>query len=263
MLTTPHADLAAAADVLLAAHHAPAPLLLPNAWDVASALAVVAAGFPVVATSSRAVAQVFGEPDDDTADPDSVFAFLARIAGAVEVPVSADTQAGFGVPAEEFVERLLGAGLVGCNLEDGDHHGGGQLVEAERQAAYLAEVRAAAERHGVHVVINARVDTFIRGVGDGSAQLTEAIRRGRLYLDAGADCVYPIAVHRSDDVAALVAEIPGPVNILARRGGLSIATLTALGVRRISLASGVFGLLNLRHAEVLAALAAGASLDDI
>lgn len=262
---TSHMDneLSRKAEQLLLAHHGERPLLLPNAWDVASAQAVVNAGFPVVATSSRAVAQVFGESDDDSSDPDVIFSFVARIARAVPVPVTADLQAGFRLPATEFVDRLLEAGVVGCNLEDTDHHGDGVLVDAERQASCIAAVRAASDRRGVHIVVNARIDTFIRQLGDESARIDDAVLRGKLYLQAGADCTYPIAVSRHEDAAALVAAIPGPVNFLARKGALSIAESTALGARRISLASGVFNLLAERHAQVLCALADGIGLSDI
>ncbi|MGH3731796.1 MAG: isocitrate lyase/PEP mutase family protein [Acidimicrobiales bacterium] len=263
MTRTDEATLANKAKQLLLAHHDAHPLLLVNAWDVASARAVASAGFPVVATSSRAIAQVLGEPDDDSSDPDVIFSFATRIASAVSVPVTLDLEAGFGLSPSTLVERLLRAGVVGCNLEDTDHHGGDVLLDPARQAAFLAEVRAASERCGVHVVINARVDAFIRQFPDQAAQVDEAIHRARLYLEAGVDCVYPIAVSRREDVATLVAAIPGPLNFLARQGGLSIAELSTLGARRISLASGVFNLLATRHAEITEALARGESLDDL
>lgn len=256
-------DLAAAAQSLLAAHHADTPLVLANVWDAASASAVEAAGFGYVATSSRAIAAVLGISDDDSSDPDLVFDWIARIARAASCPVTADLEAGFGLAPQKLVERLLGAGAVGCNLEDTDHHGDGTLVDAERQAAYLSQVRAAGDAAGVHVVINARVDTFIRPADDAQQQLDETIRRGRLYLAAGADCVYPIAMSRLDQVAAVVAAIPGPVNAMARRGGLPIGELASAGVRRISLASGLHHLVTDYLQELLAGLAAGRELTDL
>lgn len=263
MSSPPDAELARKAQQLLAAHHRERPLLLPNAWDVASARAVEKAGFPVVATTSHAIAEVLGEPDDDSSDPDAIFSFISRIVRAVSVPVTADLQGGFQLPPAELVDRLLGAGAVGCNLEDIGHHGGGVLLDADWQAAFLAGVRAASDRRGVHVVVNARVDTFIRGLGDRPAQVDETIRRGGLYLQAGADCIYPIGASHPEDMAALVSGVPGPLNLLARRGGPSIADLTALGARRISLASGIFNLVNARHSEIVAALAGGADLGDL
>jgi 2-methylisocitrate lyase-like PEP mutase family enzyme len=232
-------ELSSAADALLAAHHGDEPLVLPNAWDVASARVVEELGFPAIATSSRAIANVLGERDDDTGDPDLIFPFLARIAAAVACPVTADLEAGHGLAAKELVERMLAAGIVGCNLEDTDHHGDGVLVDAERQAAFLADVRAAAETADVHIVINARVDTFVRKVGDDRVQIDEAVRRGSLYLDAGADCVYPIMLADSGGIEEIVSRVRGPINIMARPGGPSIAALAVLGVRRISFGSGL------------------------
>ena len=256
--------LARQAEQLLNAHHQAKPLLLANVWDVASAHAVEAAGFPFLATSSRAIAQVLGVPDDDTADPDLILSWTARIARATSIPVTADVEAGLGLPASELVERLLEAGVVGCNLEDTAHHeGGGRLVDAERQAAFLADVRAASHEAGVHLVINARTDSFIHWPGGEEAQLAEAVRRGQLYLDAGADCIYPMFVRRQEDVASLVSAIPGPLNVLPRRGGLTIAQLTELGVHRISLASWVFQIVMQELANVASALADGAGLDDL
>jgi 2-methylisocitrate lyase-like PEP mutase family enzyme len=255
-------DLAARADALLAAHHAGRPLVLPNAWDVASARAIEAAGF-FVATSSNAIAAVIGERDDDSSRPDVIFDWIRRIARAVAVPVTADLQAGYRLPAGELVQRLLDAGAVGCNLEDTDHHGPGPLVDADRQADYLAAARAAAEALGVHVVINARVDTFVRKVGDEAAQLEEALRRGRRYVEAGADCVYPIMAAAPAAVRRLAAELPGPININARRGGLTVQELAELGVRRISFASGVHQLVTAHLQADLGRLAAGASLAQV
>jgi 2-methylisocitrate lyase-like PEP mutase family enzyme len=257
------ADLAARAAALLAAHSGDAPLVLPNAWDVASARAVEAAGH-FVATSSNAIAAVIGERDDDSSRPDVIFDWLGRMAGAVSVPLSADVQAGYGLPPDELVDRLLAAGAVGCNLEDTDHHGGGgPLVDADRQAHYLAGVRSAADARGVHVVINARVDTFVRKVGDEAAQLAEALRRGRLYVEAGADCVYPIMAADPAAIRRLATELPGPINVNARRGGLSIAELTGLGVRRISLASGLHQLAMAHVASDLGRLLRGEALADL
>jgi len=232
------------AQTLLDAHHGPRPLVLPNIWDVASAQVVTEAGFPVIATSSRAIAASLGLKDDDSSDPDVIFEVVARIARAVDCPVTADLEAGYDLEPKELVERILRAGIVGCNLEDSDHHGDDVLVDARRQAAFLAEVRGAADDFGVHIVINARVDSFIRHVGDERYELEDAIHRGQLYLEAGADCIYPIALVDRDRIARIVTALRGPVNITARRGGLSLDELTTLGVKRISFASGIFQLSN-------------------
>jgi 2-methylisocitrate lyase-like PEP mutase family enzyme len=206
-------------------------LVLPNAWDVTSASAVAEAGFPVVATSSAAVAEVLGHRDGEQAPWREMFAAAARIAAAVPVPVTVDAEAGYGLEPHQLVAELLDAGAAGCNLEDTDHRAGG-LVDTEAQADWLARVRAAADEAGVPIVINARIDVFLpsSGIED---PLAEGIRRGRRYLEAGADCVYPIGLTSGHDLGRLVAEVPGPVN--GNTGGsLDLAALASLGVARVS-----------------------------
>jgi 2-methylisocitrate lyase-like PEP mutase family enzyme len=221
-------------------HHGPKPLILPNAWDVASARAVAEAGFAVIATSSFAVAESLGFPDTDTMPADDAFAAVARIARGVDLPVTADLEAGYGLSAEEFVQRLLGAGAVGCNFEDSDHHGSEVLLPAERQVERLRALRSAADAAGVPIVINARVDVFIRGFGEPEHRLDEAIRRGKAYIAAGADCVYPIGLTDREAIASFVREVAAPVNIWLRPDGPSRAELAEIGVARISLAAGLF-----------------------
>lgn len=208
-------------------------LVLPNAWDAASAAVVAGAGFPAVATASAAISAMLGFPDGEGAPAAEMFAAAARIAGAVSVPVTVDAEAGYGMAPRELVDRLLDAGAVGANLEDTDHRAGG-LRDAGAHADWLAGVRSAADDAGVPVVINARIDTFLPTAGVPEPErLAEAVRRGRLYRAAGADCLYPIGVRAEDDLAALVAELPGPIN--ANTGDrLDLAALRKLGVARVS-----------------------------
>ena len=208
-------------------------LVLPNVWDAASATVVAEAGFPVVATASAAISAMLGYPDGEGAPWQEMFAAAGRVARAVPVPVTVDAEAGYGMRPRELVDRLLEIGAVGCNLEDTDHRAGG-LADAGAHAQWLAEVRAAADNAGVPVVINARVDTFLPSSGIPEAdRVAEAVRRGRLYRQAGADCVYPIGVRHRSDLARLVAELPGPVNGNAGPE-LDLATLRELGVARVS-----------------------------
>jgi 2-methylisocitrate lyase-like PEP mutase family enzyme len=248
------AELAARADHLRALHQGLAPLVLPNAWDAASAGAVVAAGFPAVATSSGAIARMLGFEDGEKMDPDAAFAAVARIAAAVDVPVTADMEGGYGLGAAEFVERLLAAGAVGCNYEDTDHHGDQAMIDAGTQADRLAQLKDAGRAAGVDIVLNARVDTFVRQV---DSPVEEGVRRGRLYAAAGADCIYPIGVADEDAIARLVDGIGAPVNTLLRRGTPSIARLTELGVARISMGSGLHHLAMDGVGAVLERLRAG------
>lgn len=231
-MATDQADLKVRAERLRALHHGEM-LVLPNVWDAASAKAVAGAGFPAVATASAAVTAMLGYPDGEGAPWEEMFAAAGRVARAVSVPVTVDAEAGYGMRPRELVDRLLDIGAVGCNLEDTDHRAGG-LAEAGAHAQWLADVRSAADDAGVPIVINARVDTFLPAAGVPEAdRLAEAIRRGGLYRQAGADCVYPIGVRRKADLAALVAGLPGPIN--GNPGDeLDLATLRDLGVARVS-----------------------------
>ena len=241
------------ADALRALHLPGRPLVLPNAWDAVSARAVQAAGFPVVATASAAIAASLGYEDGEQMPVNELFAAVTRIARSVDVPVTADIESGYGLPPAELVERLLAAGAVGCNLEDTDHRAGG-LIDASRQADRLAAFRAAAVRSGVTIVLNARVDVYAHDQpvldpnpdddkpgGQADAQpgqtplrLAEAVRRGRLYAAAGADCIYPILVTDDATIAALVHGIGAPINIYAQPGAPALPRLAALGVARVS-----------------------------
>jgi 2-methylisocitrate lyase-like PEP mutase family enzyme len=199
---------------------------------------VEAAGFSAIATSSRAIAASLGFDDDDSMPFDQAFAAIQRVARAVAVPVSADIEAGYQLPATDLVERLILAGAVGCNIEDTDHHGSSRLVPADVQADRLAQIRAAAERFGVDIVLNARIDVF-RFTDDHTRVMGKAIERARLYLLAGVDCVYPIRLADAALIAEFVSAVDGPVNILARNAP-TIPDLARLGVARISFADDLF-----------------------
>ncbi|XRQ10396.1 isocitrate lyase/PEP mutase family protein [Actinomadura welshii] len=199
------------------------PLLLPNVWDAASAATVQEAGFPALATASAAVSAMLGYPDNEGAPAAEMFAAAARVIHAASVPVTVDAEAGYGLQPAELVERLLAIGAAGCNLEDTY---AGELAAPETQAEFLAAVRDAA---GDALVINARADTFLHGLPD---PVEAAIARGRLYLEAGADCVYPITAP-ADALPALVKGLPGPVNA-NNFPGTSLPELARAGVARVS-----------------------------
>lgn len=249
--------LADEAERLRSLHHGGEPLVLPNAWDAESARLVAAAGFPVVATSSSAVAASLGEADGEHMSAGTAFEALRRIASAVDVPVTADIEAGYGLGPEELVDRLLEAGAVGCNLEDSDHHGDGVLVPAAAQVERIEAVRDAAARAGVPVVVNARVDVFIRRFGSADSRMGEAVSRGRAYLAAGAACCYPIGLVEEPSVAQFVEGVGGPVNVWLRPDSLPVARLAELGVARVSLASGLQRVASASIASALSELKAG------
>jgi 2-methylisocitrate lyase-like PEP mutase family enzyme len=217
-------------------HQIGRPLLLVNVWDVGGARAVLAAGSRAIATSSVAMASTRGGSDDNR-DREAAFTQLRQISAAVDVPVTADLEGGYGLAPGDLVDALLEAGAVGCNLEDTDHAAGDGLLDAQTHATYLAGVRAAADHRGVGVVLNARIDAIIRHPRrDPAAALDEVLRRARLYLDAGADCVYPIGLTDPGLVARVVGELDRPVNVNPSE---PLAALAEAGAARISLGGGV------------------------
>src|ERR1700722_1605186 len=143
MKPTPTTDLSGQCELLRALHRSGDPLLLPNAWDVATARAVVAAGFPVVATTSGGVAATLGYEDEEGAPVDEMLGAASRIARSVEVPVTIDAEAGYGLRPAELVSALRSAGAAGCNLEDTDHTDG-SLRDPPDHAGWLSAVRQAA-----------------------------------------------------------------------------------------------------------------------
>jgi 2-methylisocitrate lyase-like PEP mutase family enzyme len=238
MSSSQTADLESRCELLRSLHRPGEPLLLPNAWDVPTARAVVAAGFPVVATTSVGVAATLGYEDHEAAG-DDMLAAAARIAGDVDVPVTVDAEAGYGMEPAALVAALRSGGTAGCNLEDSDH-GGESLREVDAHAEWLGAVRAAADDDGYPLVINARVDVFfapfLAGAGPGTqaALLPEALRRAHAYIEAGVDCVYPIGLWETDALNSFMAEVRTPVNLVSLPQGPSLAELAALGVARVS-----------------------------
>ncbi|MGW2912482.1 isocitrate lyase/PEP mutase family protein [Streptomyces asoensis] len=219
------------ADLFRALHHGRLPgdpLVLPGPWDAAAARVFEEAGFPALATPSAGVAASLGYADGRT-PAGEMFAAVARIVRAVDVPVSADIEGGYGLAPRELVERLLETGAVGCNLEDSVD---GVLRDPHEQADRLAAVREAA---GGRLFVNARVDTFAHGDGDPS----DAIARAAAYVAAGADCVYPIGAPPTV-LPLLRAGIAGPLNAGGRVDGEgpSPAVLGGLGATRVTFGPG-------------------------
>jgi 2-methylisocitrate lyase-like PEP mutase family enzyme len=221
------------------------PVLLPNAWDVATAHAVVAAGFPVVATTSAGVARALGYDDHEDAPAGEMLAAAWRIARTVDAPVTVDAEAGYDLSPTDLVAALHDAEAAGCNLEETDHRAGG-LRDAKQRAVWLREVRAAAEAADYPLVLNARVDVFLAPYlagadpGTQAVLVPDAVERAHAYLDAGADCVYPIALWEPDAIEQFVAAVDGPVNVTRVPQSPSVGDLAALGVARVSWALFLF-----------------------
>ena len=216
------------------------PVVLPNAWDPPSARRLAATGAAALATTSVGVAEALGYEDGEVTPAEEMLAAVGRIAAAVEVPVTADLEAGYGLSPDELVTGLLEAGAVGLNQEDTDHTTG-RLADPDAHAERLAAIKEAGRAAGVEVVLNARVDTFLRAAPDADpeAVLDDAVARGRRYAEAGADCVYPFAARGRAAIRRLVEETGAPVNIVAVPGGLGRSELAELGVARVSFGGGL------------------------
>jgi 2-methylisocitrate lyase-like PEP mutase family enzyme len=227
-----------------ALHNPATPLALANVWDAAGACIVAASGASAIATTSAGVAWGLGAADGNRVDRDVMLEQLARIVAASDgLPVTADIETGFGAMAADVadtVARVLDIGAVGVNIED-THTSPADprkpLRSIAEQAERLGAARAAADRAGIPLYINARIDVFVRRAGEESSRLEAAIGRARAYVEAGASGVFPIGVSDSETIAALTAGIDAPMNVGG--GGLSVAELGKLGVARVSLGSAV------------------------
>jgi 2-methylisocitrate lyase-like PEP mutase family enzyme len=219
-----------------ALHRPGAPFVLGNAWDVASALVLEEAGFEAVGTSSAALAASLGRLDAEAVALEELVQVVRRISRALEVPLSVDVESGFGPrPADvaACVEKVLGAGAVGVNLED-VLPGSAELLPVEDAAERIAAARAAADRAGIPAVINARTDVFWRKVGPEEQRVEEALKRLRAYVQAGADAVFVPGAQRKSEIAQLAARAGAPLNLLASRDLPPLSELARLDVARLS-----------------------------
>lgn len=234
MKTTRQRELA---DALRRLHAGPRMLVLPNAWDVATARLVEQAGFAAIATTSAGVAWAWGYPDGERISRAEMLSSVARIAAAVGVPVTADMEGGYGptaAAAAETARGVIAAGAVGLNLEDGVPSGGG-LLDLTLHVERIRAAREAGEAAGVPLVINARTDAFEMKQWDADRRFAEAVRRANAYGAAGADCLFVPHVSDGPTIARLAREITGPLNVIAGPPAPPLGELERLGVRRASL----------------------------
>lgn len=219
-------------------HHGPEILVLPNAWDCASARIFEQAGFPAIATTSAGVAFANGYPDGQHISLGEMLASVRRIARCVRVPVTADLEAGYGdVPAT--AAGLIESGAVGLNLEDRDEHSSGELVEVSRQTERIRAVRRAGDQARVPIVINARTDYYLGQIGNPANRFQAACERLKRYIDAGADCVFVPGIEDPDLIRRFVDALRFPLNVLVGPNTPSVARLRELGVARVTLGGGI------------------------
>ena len=229
------------AEAFRAMHRGPKALLLPNAWDVASARLIEESGFGAIATTSAGIAFSLGYPDGQRISREEMLARVGRIARAVRVPVTADVEAGYGDRPEDAAlttREAIEAGAVGMNLEDGTGDPEHPLVDLSLQLEKIRAIREAALKTGVLLVLNARTDFYLDQVGAPETRYAETIKRAVAYRDAGADCLFVPGVRDVDTISKLVRDIQAPLNILAGPGSPSVLELEKVGVARVSLGSG-------------------------
>lgn len=218
-------------------------LLLPNAWDAASARIFEQAGFPAVATTSSGMAAALGYPDGERIGREMLLEVVRHITRVVECPVSVDLEAGYGDSLEEVLEtvkEVIEAGAVGINIEDSTKKGERRLVDLNYQVSLLGEIQEIAASMDVPLVLNARTDVYVLKLGsDAGERLDLAVQRLSAYRQAGADSLFPILASDAGTISRLVAALDGPVNVLAGPATPSIPELEQLGVRRISFGSNI------------------------
>src|SRR5215212_10039975 len=222
------------AETLLALHQPGNPVVLPTVWDAWSAKLAVDAGFVALTVGSHPVADSIGKADQEGMTFDDVITRVKQITAAVDVPVSVDIESGYGETAARLIEGLLEAGAVGLNIEDTVHRENGRLRSSAEHAELVGALRKAADAAGVHVVINARTDLFLRQDGDESDRVDRAIARLKEAGAAGADSLYPVGRHEPDVMRHLTSELPLPVNAIALPDKDDPSSFGPLGVGRIS-----------------------------
>ncbi|WP_405920528.1 isocitrate lyase/phosphoenolpyruvate mutase family protein [Streptomyces longwoodensis] len=233
-----HSPLRDRAVAFRALHVPGRPLVLPNAWDTASARLVEDAGAAAVATTSAGLAWALGAADGDRLGREAALRAVADVVAAVRVPVTADVESGYATdPAgvADTVRAVLAAGAVGINIEDALHEGDAPLRPVAEQAERIAAARAAADAQGVPLFVNARIDTFLRGAG--GVDLT--LERAAAFVAAGADGVFVPGAVDPGTVRLLVEGVRAPLNVMAGPGAPPMAELAGLGVARVSVGSGI------------------------
>ena len=239
------------ADALLALHQPGNPVVLPTVWDAWSARLAVDAGFAALTVGSHPLADSIGKADQEGMTFDDVLTRVKQITAAVDVPISVDIESGYGETPTRLIEGLLDAGAVGLNIEDTVHSEGGRLRSATEHAELVGALRTAADAAGVHVVVNARTDLFLRQDGDESDRVDRAIARLTEAADAGADVLYPVGFHDPETLRRLASELPLPINAIALPDQSDPASFGPLGVGRISFGPFLQGALSGRAKELL------------
>ncbi|VAW31819.1 Probable carboxyvinyl-carboxyphosphonate phosphorylmutase [hydrothermal vent metagenome] len=230
------------AQTLLSLHTNGRLLLLPNIWNPIGARILQAKGYTAVATASAAISAALGYEDGEKIKLSTLLDILRRIANSVDVPVTADIEAGFAdsIPElKETIQQVIASGVVGINIEDSLEDG--SLRSVAEECERITAVRETSNSQGVHLLINARVDSFLSGEAQSKEEkIEDAIMRAGAYVEAGADCIYPIGPGDKETVIRLRQHISAPINILASPSATPLKTLQDIGINRVSFGPFVF-----------------------
>ncbi len=237
----PNSEQRKKAEAFLEMHRGDVPVLLANVWDAASARIVEEAGLPAVATTSAGIAFALGYPDGQKISATEMISAIRRIVDAVNVPVTADVEAGYGNRPEDAgrtAANVIDAGAVGMNFEDATGERADPLTDLALQVQRIRAIRESASKFAIPFVLNARTDVYLLQVGEPGKRYEEAVRRLAAFREAGADCVFVPGLRDLETIKRIVADLKCPVNILAVPGSPSVRELAEVGVKRISLGSG-------------------------
>ena len=221
-------------------------LVLLNSWDIGSSKLIEACGYKAIATTSMGIAASLGNPDCQVIQLSEMIDVISRIVNAVQAPVTVDIEAGYGNNLNEIIDsvkKIIATGIVGINIEDSMDLNP-VLTDEMEFCERISAIRALSDSLGFHLVINARTDSFYVSSGSPQAKLSESIKRGNKYREAGADCIFVQPVWKKETISTLVKEINAPINILSNPTigtGVtpSVRELQDLGVARVSLGSGL------------------------
>lgn len=223
-------------------HRGPRLLILPNAWDVASARIFEDLGFTAIGTTSAGIAASLGYPDGQRISRSEMLEMVSRIANAVSIPVTADMEAGYGLSPDDLAataRAVIESGAIGMNLEDATGDDERSVVETDLQARKIEAIRQMASSLGVPLVLNARTDLYhLMGAGDPATRFARTVERLNIYRRAGADCLFVPGVRDAETIGRLARGLDGPLNVLAGPGMPPVAELQRIGVARLSVGSG-------------------------
>jgi 2-methylisocitrate lyase-like PEP mutase family enzyme len=225
------------AEHFLAFHKQDKLLVLPNIWNPITARILEAKGFPAAATASAAISSSLGYRDGEKIKLTTHLEIIRRIVESVNIPVTADIEAGYALGIRELkdsINRIVDTGVAGINIEDSKDRDG-LIRDMNEQCDRIAAIREAAKERELHLVINARIDCFLSKTDKPLNEVTEeVIKRAHFYVNSGADCVYPVGVLDLETIKVLRKAISSPINILGSHRTIPLKTMQEIGINRVT-----------------------------